>query len=172
MLKKRDTQKIASGSTAWSVPSDGKKVMRFISRSPEETTEIGLQLGRLLNAGDIVGLYGDLGAGKTVMVKGIAKALGIDEREIASASYTIIAEYETEPPFVHIDLYRIEQGAELSELGIRSITGGRSISVIEWAEKALGELQEDIIKVRLQGLDEQTREIIVEGLNEKDRHHR
>ena len=146
--------------------------MRFISRSPEETTEIGLQLGRLLNAGDIVGLYGDLGAGKTVMVKGIAKALGIDEREIASASYTIIAEYETEPPFVHIDLYRIEQGAELSELGIRSITGGRSISVIEWAEKALGELQEDIIKVRLQGLDEQTREIIVEGLNEKDRHHR
>ena len=172
MLKRRHPQKNASWSPVSSLPSKGKKVRRFISRSPEETTEIGFQLGRLLNAGDIVGLYGDLGAGKTVMVKGIAKAFGIDEREIASASYTIIAEYETEPPFVHIDLYRIEQGDELCELGIRSITGGRSISVIEWAEKALGELQEDIIKVRLQGLDEQTREITVEGLYEKDRHHR
>ena len=172
MLKKRHPQSVASESPVSSVPSEGKKVRRFISRSPEETAGIGLQLGRLLKAGDIVGLYGDLGAGKTVMVKGIAKALGIDEREIASASYTIIAEYETEPPFIHIDLYRIEHGAELGELGIRSITGGRSISVIEWAEKALGELHEDIIKVRLQGLDEQTREITIEGLNEKDRNHR
>jgi len=172
MLKRRHPQENASWSPVSSLPSKGKKVRRFISRSPEETSAIGLQLGRLLNAGDVVGLYGDLGAGKTVMVKGIAKAFGIDEREIASASYTIIAEYETEPPFIHIDLYRIEQADELCELGIRSITGGRSISVIEWAEKALGELQEDIIKVRLQGLDEQTREITVEGLYEKDRHHR
>jgi tRNA threonylcarbamoyl adenosine modification protein YjeE len=106
------------------------------------------------------------------MVKGIAKAVGIDEREIVSASFTIIAEYETDPPFIHIDLYRIEHGAELDDLGIRSITGGGSIAVIEWAEKARGELQEDIIKVGLQTRDEQTREISIEGLDEKDWNHR
>ncbi len=93
-------------------------------------------------------------------------------KEIVSASFTIIAEYETDPPFIHIDLYRIEHGAELDDLGIRSITGGGSISVIEWAEKARGELQEDIIKVGLQTRDEQTREISIEGLDEKDWNHR
>jgi tRNA threonylcarbamoyladenosine biosynthesis protein TsaE len=146
--------------------------MKILSNSPDETKEIGFRLGRLLKAGDIVGLYGDLGAGKTTMVKGIAKAVGIDEMEIVSASFTIIAEYETDPPFIHIDLYRIEQGAELDDLGIRSITGGGSISVIEWAEKARGELQEDIIKVVLQTRDEQKREITIEGLDEKDWNHR
>jgi tRNA threonylcarbamoyladenosine biosynthesis protein TsaE len=146
--------------------------MIILSNSPDETKELGFRLGRFLKAGDIVGLYGDLGAGKTTMVKGIAKAVGIDEREIVSASFTIIAEYETDPPFVHIDLYRIESGAELDDLGIRSITGGGSISVIEWAEKARGELQEDIIKVCLQTMDEQTREISIEGLNEEDWNYR
>jgi tRNA threonylcarbamoyladenosine biosynthesis protein TsaE len=146
--------------------------MIILSNSPDETKEIGFRLGRFLKAGDIVGLYGDLGAGKTTMVKGIAKAFGIDEREIVSASFTIVAEYETDPPFVHIDLYRIESGAELDDLGIRSITGGGSISVIEWAEKARGELQEDIIKVCLQTRDEQTREISIEGLNEEDWNYR
>jgi len=72
--------------------------MKILSNSPDETKDIGFRLGRLLKAGDIVGLYGDLGAGKTTMVKGIAKAVGIDEREIVSASFTIIAEYETDPP--------------------------------------------------------------------------
>ncbi|MFA6055855.1 MAG: tRNA (adenosine(37)-N6)-threonylcarbamoyltransferase complex ATPase subunit type 1 TsaE, partial [Thermodesulfovibrionales bacterium] len=143
--------------------------MKILSNSPDETKEIGFRLGRLLKAGDIVGLYGDLGAGKTTMVKGIAKAVGIDEKEIVSASFTIIAEYETDPPFIHIDLYRIEHGAELDDLGIRSITGGGSIAVIEWAEKARGELRKDIIKVGLQTRDEQTREISIEGLDEKDR---
>jgi len=142
--------------------------MKILSNSPDETKEIGFRLGKLLKAGDIVGLYGDLGAGKTTMVKGIAKAVGIDEREIVSASFTIIAEYETDPPFIHIDLYRIEHGAELDDLGIRSITGGGSISVIEWADKAGRELQKDIIQVGLQTRDEQTREITIEGLDEKD----
>jgi tRNA threonylcarbamoyladenosine biosynthesis protein TsaE len=171
-MVEKEAKRAAPESPVNPIPPDGEKIRRFLSRSPGDTMEIGFELGRLLKAGDIVGLYGDLGAGKTIMVKGIAKAFGISEREVASASYTIIAEYETEPPFIHIDLYRIEHGSEFDELGIRSITGGRSVSVIEWAEKAPGELRDEIIKVRLQGLDEQTREITVEGLYEKDRHHR
>jgi len=173
MLTERQPQKsVSTSGDTKPVLKEGNVVTRFVTRSAGETAEIGFQLGRLLKAGDIVGLYGDLGAGKTIMVRGIARACGIDEREIASASYTIIAEYETEPPFVHIDLYRVEHDAEVGELGIRSITGGGSISVIEWAEKAQGELQADIIKVNLKSLDEQTREITIEGLNEKDRDNR
>ena len=97
------------------------------------------------------------------MVKGIASALGIDEREIVSASFTIIAEYDTIPRFSHIDLYRIEKDVEFAELGLWDQIGEDSISVIEWAEKAEGWLPEDMIKVRLKSIDENMREITIDG---------
>jgi len=136
---------------------------KYISRGPHETIDIGFRLGKRLKSGDVVGLYGELGAGKTTMVKGIAGAFGIDEREIVSASFTIIAEYNTNPPFSHIDLYRIEKDNELAELGLWDHIGEDSISVIEWAEKAEKGLPEDIIKVRLKSIDEHMREITIEG---------
>jgi tRNA threonylcarbamoyladenosine biosynthesis protein TsaE len=141
---------------------------KYISRGPHETIDIGFRLGKRLKSGDVVCLYGELGAGKTTMVKGIAGALGIDEREIVSASFTIIAEYNTNPPFSHIDLYRIEKDNELTELGLWDHIGEDSISVIEWAEKAEKELPEDIIKVRLKSIDEHIREITIEGEDEKN----
>ena len=136
---------------------------KYISRGPHETIDIGFRLGKRLKSGDVVGLYGELGAGKTTMVKGIAGAFGIDEREIVSASFTIIAEYNTNPPFSHIDLYRIEKDNELAELGLWDHIGEDSISVIEWAEKAEKGLPEDIIKVRVKSIDEHMREITIEG---------
>ena len=136
---------------------------KYISTSPHETIDIGFKLGKRLKSGDVVGLYGELGAGKTTMVKGIAGAFGIDEREIVSASFTIIAEYNTNPPFSHIDLYRIEKDNELAELGLWDHIGEDSISVIEWAEKAEKELPEDIMKVRVKSIDEHMREITIEG---------
>jgi len=146
---------------------------QHISRSPEETGEIGFRLGKRLKAGDIVCLFGDLGAGKTTLTKGIAKALGIDERDVMSASFTFITEYDTNPPFVHIDLYRIENGADLAELGLWSHIRGDSISVIEWAEKAEAELSsENIIRVSLKYKSRDMREVIIEGIHEKDRDNR
>jgi tRNA threonylcarbamoyladenosine biosynthesis protein TsaE len=143
--------------------------MRYISKGPDETRDIGFRLGKLLRPGDVVGLYGELGTGKTTMVKGIASALGIDEREIVSASFTIIAEYDTIPRFSHIDLYRIEKDVEFAELGLWDQIGEDSISVIEWAEKAEGWLPEDMIKVRLKSVGENMREITIEGRDEKSR---
>jgi tRNA threonylcarbamoyladenosine biosynthesis protein TsaE len=135
--------------------------------------DIGFRLGKRLKAGDIVGLFGDLGAGKTTLTKGIAKAVGINERDIVSASFTFITEYDTTPPFVHIDLYRIETDAELAELGLWSHIGGDSISVIEWAEKAANELlPENIIRVSLKYINKGDRELIIEGIYEKDWDHR
>ncbi|NWF98461.1 MAG: tRNA (adenosine(37)-N6)-threonylcarbamoyltransferase complex ATPase subunit type 1 TsaE [Nitrospirae bacterium] len=141
---------------------------KIISKSPAETKQIGTKLGRILKPGDVVGLIGNLGAGKTVMAKGIAEAFGINEKNIISPSFTIIAEYDTNPPLIHIDLYRIEREDEFYDLGIESFIGNDNITVIEWAEKAKAYLPDDIIKIYIHYLDENNREIILEGINEKD----
>ncbi len=152
--------------------SSDKLIKKFISKGPDETKDIGFQLGSILKRGDIVGLYGELGTGKTTMVKGIARAFGIDERDIVSASFTIIAEYESNPPFNHIDLYRIEKDYEIAELGLRDYIGSDYVSVIEWADRAVKHLPEDIIKVHIKTLDEYKREIIIEGINEENWHNK
>ena len=142
--------------------------MKVISNSPEATEEIGFKIGNKLRAGDIVRLYGGLGAGKTTMVKGIARALGIDRKNITSASFTIIAEYPGPPPFFHIDLYRTNGVVDLDSTGIWDCIGNHSISVIEWAEHAGAELPEDSLKVTIKQIENDNREIIIEGGNEKD----
>lgn len=142
---------------------------KYIARSPEETMEIGYRLGQGLRSGDVVGLYGELGTGKTVFVKGVARALGIGEREITSASFTIITQYPTRPPFTHIDLYRVERNEELDEIGIHDQLGGEGVTVIEWAERAEDLLPEGSISVYLRCTGTHIREITIEGINEENR---
>jgi len=145
-------------------------VLKLRSTDAESTKKIGYRLGRLLKKGDVVGLYGELGTGKTTMAKGIARAVGLESRDIISASFTIIAEYDTEPPFIHVDLYRIERIDDLDEIGLwEYFKKNRGIMVIEWAERADGELPDSVIKVNLLSVDETTRDIIIEGIDEKDR---
>lgn len=140
--------------------------MKLISKGPDETEEMGFRFGKTLNPGDVVALYGDLGAGKTTMVKGIARAFGINPRDITSASYTIIAAYETDPPFYHIDLYRVEEGADLDNTGIWDCIGGDSVVIIEWAENLGDKLPDKLIAVRITDAGNGSREIIIEGRNE------
>jgi len=142
--------------------------MTFTSNSPDDTKTIGYRLGKLLRPGTVVGLYGELGSGKTIFVKGIARAFGIQERDIMSASFTIIAEYNTVPHFNHMDLYRIERESELEELGLWDHIGEDTVSVIEWAEKVDNSLPGDTVRVRLRSLGNNMREITVEGIDEKD----
>ena len=142
---------------------------QYSTKGPDETFEIGYRLGQCLKPGDVVGLYGELGSGKTILVKGIARAFGINERDITSASFTIITQYQTSPAFIHIDLYRIEKTDELTEIGIWEQIGGDRIAVIEWAEKAEGWLPEDMIAVHVQYTGKNDREITIEGLDEKNR---
>ena len=136
---------------------------RSVTSTPEETQESGRQLGSRLRAkgsGATVCLTGDLGAGKTVFVKGIASAFGISPRDVGSASFVLVAEYETKPPFVHIDLYRIESSAALDELGIWEYIGNETMTVIEWAER-LDERPDGSISVRIDELSETEREIVI-----------
>lgn len=158
--------------------------LRIITKSPSETEDVGRKLGGLLRAltdtpergpcsgdpnGAIVCLYGDIGAGKTTLIKGIASAFGIPERDIGSASFVIVAEYETSPQFYHIDLYRVERENDIDALGIWEYIGSGGITVIEWAER-LSEIPENAIKVRINYIDENSRGIIIEGINEEDWH--
>ena len=137
--------------------------MKLLSNGPDETKDLGRKLGEKLKRGDVVCLYGELGSGKTMMVKGIASVFGINERDITSASFTIIAEYDADVPFYHIDLYRISAGKS-SELGLREYLGGNGIAVIEWAERAEDEIPEDCIKVSLKYKSDDLREIEITGM--------
>ena len=133
------------------------------SKSEAETRDIGRRIGKRLKRGDVVCLYGDLGAGKTTMVKGIASALGINERDITSASFTIIVEYDAVLPFYHIDLYRLTL-EQIPDLGLHEYLGSDGISVIEWAERAGEEVPDDSIRVSLDHKEEDIREIEIRGI--------
>jgi tRNA threonylcarbamoyladenosine biosynthesis protein TsaE len=144
--------------------------MRIITKSPLETVSVGLKLGRLLklrSKGGTVFLYGDLGAGKTTLIKGIAFAFGIAERDIGSASFVIVIEHETFPPFYHIDLYRIEREEDIEAMGIWEYIDSGGVAVVEWAER-LSEIPEDAIKIKINYVDENSREIFIEGIGETD----
>lgn len=112
----------------------------FISHSERETIELGRSWACELPAGSVIGLIGDLGAGKTQLVKGIAKGLGITTH-ISSPSFTIVNEYyESGRRLVHIDLYRLETLEQISALGLEEYPGKNNLVVIEWAEKWFGVL--------------------------------
>ena len=110
---------------------------KTISASPEQTFNFGFQLGERLLGGEILLLKGPLGAGKTILVKGICAALGIDEDDVTSPSFTLVNPYEGRLRLYHLDLYRLDEGAsaahavDLDEL----LSDERSVIVIEWAER-------------------------------------
>lgn len=106
-----------------------------ITRTSEETAAVGRALAATLGPGDVVLLEGDLGAGKTVFVKGLAEGLGIDPGEANSPTFTLVQEYRGgRLPLVHVDLYRLNDPREIDDLGLEEIAEG-GVLAIEWAEK-------------------------------------
>lgn len=105
------------------------------TRGPNGTRKFGERVGRLVRCGDVIGLFGGLGTGKTCFVQGFAKGIGVREW-IRSPSFIIINEYMGRFPLYHFDLYRIETMDELVELGYEEYLYGKSgVSIIEWAQK-------------------------------------
>lgn len=138
--------------------------MKLQSKSETDTINIGRRIGARLERGDVVCLYGELGSGKTTMVKGIASAFGISERDVTSASFTIIVEYDSEVPFYHIDLYRIPSG-EAPALGLQEYLGTDGIAVVEWAERAEEEMPDKRIEVSIRYSGESEREVEIKGID-------
>jgi tRNA threonylcarbamoyladenosine biosynthesis protein TsaE len=105
------------------------------THSEEETTAVGRDLAATLSAGDVLLLYGDLGAGKTAFVRGLAEGLGVPREEVSSPTFTLIQEYRGgRLTLFHVDLYRIEDPREFDELGLDEIAVG-GVLAIEWAER-------------------------------------
>ncbi|MDX1440152.1 MAG: tRNA (adenosine(37)-N6)-threonylcarbamoyltransferase complex ATPase subunit type 1 TsaE [Rubricoccaceae bacterium] len=117
--------------------------------SLEATMALGEKLSKSLQRGDILALYGDLGAGKTHLVKGIAKGFGVDPEEVTSPTFTLIQEYDTDPPLYHLDVYRIESLDELERMGVNEYLHGDGICVIEWPERMEAILPEHTIRLTL-----------------------
>ncbi|MEO5357414.1 MAG: tRNA (adenosine(37)-N6)-threonylcarbamoyltransferase complex ATPase subunit type 1 TsaE [Nitrospirae bacterium YQR-1] len=140
--------------------------MRYLSGCTGETISIGLKLGRLLRAGDTVFLTGELGSGKTTLIKGIAGALGISSSDITSASFTIIAVHEGAVPLYHIDLYRLDDLSAMEDVGLFEYFGADGIAVVEWADKLQGTETADVT-VNMKYLNDNEREIIIEGVDEQ-----
>ena len=104
------------------------------SKSPEDTFQIGMRLGKLAEAGDVYTLTGDLGVGKTVFTQGFAKGLGIEE-SVNSPTFTILQIYEDgRLPLYHFDVYRIGSVEEMEETGFEEYIMGDGVSLIEWAD--------------------------------------
>ncbi len=140
-------------------------MFNVITSSPEKTWQIGQLLGELLDVGDTVCLYGDLGAGKTNFTFGIAQGLDVQEQYITSPTFTFVNEYQGRVPLYHIDLYRLKDPDELENIGFEEYIESDGVTVIEWAERAEDALPVEGLSVYLAYVDEHSREIgfIAEG---------
>jgi len=133
----------------------------FISRSAGETASYFFNVGQRAQPGDVYMLYGELGAGKTIAASAIARGMGI-ACDITSPTFAILEIYDGKPPFYHFDLYRVSDEKELDNLFFEEYWEGEGVSVIEWPEIAVRRLPDAAIKIKMEYIDENTREISLE----------
>ncbi len=167
-----------------SEPGEMNQVWQGVSRSVQATMAIGRELATCLRAGDVLALDGELGAGKTQLVRGLAEGLGVKTANVASPTFVMVHEYQPDPAaqrdenkgivLVHIDAYRLRSLDELETLGwsshetdagdtLAELRNG-AVVVIEWAEKVRSALGDDVLSIRLQHVGEHERQIeIVAG---------
>ena len=142
----------------------GKATLEIISNCPEETLRLGRILGELLSEGSFVALIGELGAGKTVLTKGMARGLGVgDDREVTSPSFVLVNEYRGRVPVYHVDLYRLEDPAEVEGIGWDEFISGPGVTLVEWADRAERHLPEERMEVHLQWAGEKNRKLLFWG---------
>ncbi len=134
--------------------------MKLTTHSHDETLSLGKDIGKMLNAGTIIALTGDLGSGKTSFVQGLAKGLDVSEKYyITSPTFTLINEYPGRCRLFHVDLYRIEDLLELEELGFYEILDSDSVTAIEWADRLMDDFPSDYIDMKFKILNDESRMI-------------
>jgi tRNA threonylcarbamoyladenosine biosynthesis protein TsaE len=141
------------------VPSD--KTVTITSHTPRQTEEIGSLLGSMLAKGDVVALAGELGTGKTTLVRGIARGIGLEEGEVASPSFTLVNEYEGPLRLFHIDLYRLADARELIAIDYEEYLQADGVVVIEWADRLPQAIPADALWITLRYLGTERREIVL-----------
>lgn len=132
-----------------------------ITTSEDETAAAGERLAQSLEPGNVVLLYGDLGAGKTAFARGLAQGLGADPADVSSPTFTLVQEYHGRVTLYHVDLYRLEE-REVDDLGLEELILGDGVVAIEWAER-WRERPDDVIEVRIEDVGEEKRRIAIAG---------
>ena len=136
---------------------------QFVSASPAETRALARRLSRCLVSGDVLLLQGNLGAGKTEFVKGLAEGLQVTDL-VTSPTFTLLNVYHGAMPLYHFDLYRLEDAEELDNIGFEEFLGGDGVAVVEWPDRFPAEMPLEHIRVELlPGENEQERFVMVEA---------
>lgn len=138
-----------------------------IAATPEETTAAGEALGRTLGAGDVVALYGELGAGKTCFVQGLVRGLDI-AGHATSPTFVLVNEYHGRLPVHHVDAYRTSGLADLVDLGLLDLMGGDGVTLVEWADKAEPLLPARTVRVQIDGVGDEPRRITITRPDPRD----
>jgi len=134
--------------------------LRLRSTDEATTRAIGAALAGLLDPGDVVGLAGDLGAGKTRLVQGAAAALGVDD-PVLSPTFMLLREYDGDLPVHHVDAYRLAGPVELEDLGLDEVLAADAVAFVEWADRVAAVLPESWLELVLHIRDDDTREVDV-----------
>ncbi|MFZ5800616.1 MAG: tRNA (adenosine(37)-N6)-threonylcarbamoyltransferase complex ATPase subunit type 1 TsaE [Candidatus Omnitrophota bacterium] len=142
---------------------------KIITNSAKETVFLGKRISRLLQGQEIIGLFGELGSGKTTLAKGLAEGLGVKRAQVNSPSFILMRKYTGKLPLYHFDLYRIKDAQEICNIGYEEFVFADGVSVIEWAEKMGALLPKDYLKIELVHIGGQKRLI---KLLAKGRRHR
>lgn len=148
---------------------DGERVVgEFVCKSPDDTFELGFRFGESFSGGEVVLFYGELGAGKTLFVKGITEALDYDVDEVTSPSFTLVNLYRGKLNIYHIDLYRLNEGAssahavDLDDLLMEE----DAVILIEWAERLADyKLPSNVFHIRIKGDGDDPRTINIKAAN-------
>ncbi len=139
----------------------------FISHSATETESLGEDWGREARSGWVIGLSGDLGAGKTQLVKGLARGLGVTER-VHSPTFALVNQYTSgRLPLFHLDLYRLDTAEQIRSAGLEDFLSPNGVTVVEWVERWVGEVQS--LKSNGQRFSISFREVRIESINETER---
>ena len=136
----------------------------IITKSPEETISLGKKISGSLKQGDIVSLIGELGSGKTTLIQGICKGLGV-KRYVTSPTFVLVNIYQGRVPVYHLDLFRLRGVQDLEGIGYEDYLYGRGIALIEWAEKIREFLPPTSIEIQLKRLAPGKRRITINGLS-------
>jgi len=141
-------------------PIVAPNTLDFISHSESQTRRLGTRLAPLLKPGDVVALIGDLGTGKTRWIQGVCAGLAVTGT-VNSPTFTLVNEYQGRYPVYHIDLYRLDEAAEVLTFGLEDYLYGPGISLIEWADKALDFMPDSYLAVELYHLEETKRRVVL-----------
>lgn len=136
--------------------------MRKITHSPEETIEFAKEIGSKLKGGDVIAYLGGLGAGKTTFTRGLAIGMGLED-DVTSPTFAIVNEYRGKINLYHFDMYRIMNTESLETTGFFDYLSDDNVLAIEWSENIKDALDENTIYITINKIDDNTREIIIDG---------